>query len=48
MLGLWLAAPRWKYLSTSARVWKWPGSICWRCFVLWIAWIYRRLKFPNA
>jgi len=48
MLGLWLAAPRRKSLPTYERVWKKLGSICWRCFVLWIGWIYRPLKSPNA
>jgi hypothetical protein len=44
MLGLWLAAPRRKSRSTSERAWKHPGSICWRCFGLWIAWICCPLK----
>jgi hypothetical protein len=42
------AVPLWKSRSISERVWKKPGSICWRCFAPWIGWTCRPLKFPNA
>jgi len=48
MLGLWPVEQEWKFHLIFALAWKQPGSICWRCFALWIGWIYHPLRYRSG